>query len=109
MCKEALQIAEKRRQVKSKGERQTYTQLNTEFQRIARRDNKAFLSEQRIDRGKQQNRKTRDFFKNTSNIKETFHIRMCTIEDRNSKDLTKAEESKKKWQEYTEELYKNMS
>ena len=109
LCKEALQIAEERRQVKSKGERQTYTQLNTEFQRIARRDKKAFLSEQRIDRGKQQNRKTRDFFKNTSNIKETFHIRMCTIEDRNSKDLTKAEESKKKWQEYTEELYKNMS
>ena len=107
MSKEALQTAEKRREAKGKGERERYTQLNAEFQRIARRDKKAFL----IDQSKEieeNNRmgKTRELFKKIRDTNGTFHEKMGTIKDRNSKDLTEAEEIKKRWQEYTEELYK---
>ena len=106
LSEEALQIAAKRREAKSKGEKERYTHLNAEFQRIARRD-KAFLS----DQGKEieeNNRmgKTRDLFKRIRDTKGTFHAKMGTIKDRNGMDLTEAEDIKKRWQEYTEELYK---
>ena len=96
----------KRREVKGKGERKRYTQLNAEFQRTARRDKKAFLSEQckKIEENNRM-RKTRGLFKKTEGIKRTFHARMDMIKDRNDKDLTETEESKKRCQEYTEELY----
>jgi len=102
----ALQIAEKRREAKGKEEKERYTHLNAEFQRIARRDKKAFLNDQRKEI-EENNRmgKTRDLFKKTGDIKGTFHAEMGTIKDRNSKDLTEAEDIKKRWQEYTE-LYK---
>ena len=93
--------------MKGKGERERYTHLNAEFQRIARRDKKAFFSdhckeiEENIRMGK-----TRDLFKKSRNPKETFHAKMGTIKDRNSMDLREAEDIKKRWQEYTEELYK---
>ena len=101
---EALQIAE-RKEVKGKGEKERYTHLNTEFQRTARRDKKAFLSSQ-CKETDENNRmgKTRDLFKKTRNTKETFHAKMGTIKDRNGMDLTEAEDIKKRWQEYTEEL-----
>ena len=104
---EALQIAEKRREAKGKGERERYTQLNTEFQRIARRDKKAFLSEQ-CKEIEENNRmgKIRDIFKKVRDTKGTFHAKMGTIKDRNGMDLAEAEDIKKRWQEYTEELYK---
>ena len=107
LSEEALQIAVKRREVKGKGEKERYTHLNAEFQRIARRDKKAFL----IDQCKQieeNNRmgKTRDVFKKMRDIKGTFHAKMGSIKDRNGMDLTEAEDIKKRWQEYTEELYK---
>ena len=107
MSEEALQIAEKRREVKGKGEKERYTQLNAEFQRIARRDKEAFLNEQckEIEENNRM-RKTRDLFKKTGDTKGTFHSRMGTMKDRNGKDLTEAEDIKKRWQEYTEELYK---
>ena len=110
LSEEALQIAEKRREVKGKGERERITQLNEEFQRTARRDKKAFLSEQ-CKEIEENNRmgKTRDRFKKIRDTKGTFHAKMGTIKDRNSKDLTEAEEIKKRWQEYTEELYKKRS
>ena len=97
----------KRREVKSKGEKERYTHLNAEFQRIARRDKKAFLS----DPGKEteeDNRmeKTRDLFKKNRDTKGTFHAKVGSIKDRNGMDLTEAEDIKKRWQEYTEELYK---
>ena len=97
----------KRREVKSKGEKERYTHLNAEFQRIARRDKKAFLSDQ-CKEIEENNRmgKTRDFFKKIRNIKGIFHVKMSTIMDRNGMDLTDAEDIKKRWQEYTEELYK---
>ena len=101
---EALQPAEERREAKGKGERERYTQLNTELQGIAMRD-KAFLNEQSKKRGKQQNGKDERSFKKTGDIEGTFHARMGMIKERNSKDLTEAEEIKK-WQEHTEELYK---
>ena len=106
MSEEALQIAVKRREAKSKGEKERYKHLNAEFQRIARRDKKAFLSEQ-CKEIEENNRmgKTRDHFKNIGDTKGTFHAKMGTIKDRNGKDLTEAEDIKK-WQEYTEELYK---
>ena len=109
LSEEALQIAEKRREVKGKGERERYTQLNAEFQRIARGDKKAFLSEQckKIE-GNNRMGKTRDLFKKTGEIKGTFHTRIGMINDRNSKDLTEAEEINKRWQEYKEELYQKM-
>ena len=101
---EALQIAVKRREAKSKGEKETYTQLNAEFQRIARRDKKAFCS----DQCKENNRmgKIRDLLKKIRDTKGTFHAKMGSIKDRNGRDLTEAEDTKKRWQEYTEELYK---
>jgi len=96
-----------RRETKSKGEKERYKHLNAEFQRIARRDEKAFFS----DQGKEieeNNRmgKTRDLFKKIRDTKGTFHAKMGTIKDRNGMDLTEAEDNKKRWQEYTEELYK---
>ena len=105
LSEEALQIAKKRGEMKGKGQRKRYTQLNAEFQRIARRDKKAFLSDQ-CKEIEEDNRlgKTRDLFKKVGNIKEIFHARMDTIKDRNGMDLTEAEEIKR-WQEYTE-LYK---
>ena len=106
LSEKALPIVEETREANSKGERERYTQLNAEFQRIARRDKKAYLNEQ-CKEIEENNRvgKTRDLFKKMRDIKETFHARMGTIKDRNSKDLTEAEDIKR-WQEYTEELYK---
>ena len=97
----------KRREAKSKGEKERYTHLNAEFQRIARRDKKAFLSE-KCKEIEVNNRmgKTRDLFKKIRDSKGTFHAKMVTIKDRNGMDLTEAEDIKKRWQEYTEELYK---
>ena len=104
---EALQIAVKRRAVKSKGEKERYKQLNAEFQRIARRDKKAFFSDQckEIEVNNRME-KTRDLFKKIRDTKGTFHAKMDLIKDRNSMDLTEAEDIKKRWQEHTEELYK---
>ena len=98
---ETLQIAEERREVKSKGERKRYIYLNAEFQRIAWRYRKAFLHEQwkHIEENNRMG-KTRDLFKKIGDIKGTFHARMGTIKDKNGKDLTEAEEIKKRWQEY---------
>ena len=108
MSEEALQIAEKRREVKGKGKRGKHTQLNAEFQRITRRDKKAFLHQQckEIDENNRMG-KTRDLVKKTGDIKGAFQARMDTIKDRNGKDLTEAEDIKKQWQEYTEELHNN--
>ena len=101
-----LKIAVKRRKVKSKGENERYKHVNAEFQRIARRD-KAFFSNQ-CKEIEENNRmgKTRDLFKKIRDSKGTFHAKMGSIKDRNSMDLTDAEDIKKRWQEYTEELYK---
>ena len=100
----------KRREVKSKGERERYKHLNAEFQRIARRDKKAFLSDQckEIEENNIMG-KTRDLFKKIRDTKKTFHAKMCTIKDRNSMDLTEAEDIRKRWQEYTEEIHKKRS
>ena len=107
MSEEASQIAEKRREVKGKGEKGRYTHLNAEFQRIARRDKKAFFSDQCKDiEGKNRMEKTRDLFKKIRDAKGTFHTKMGTIKDRNSVDVTEAEDIKKRWKEYTEELNK---
>ena len=104
---EALGIAVKRREVKSKGEKEKYTHLNAEFQRIARRDKKAFLSDQ-CKEIEENNRmgKTKDSFMKIRDTKGTFHAKMGSIKDRNGMDLTEAEDIKKRWQQYTEELYK---
>ena len=104
---ETLQIAIKRREVKGKGKEESYTHLNAEFQRIARRDKKDFLSNQ-CKEIEENNRmgKTRDLFKKIRDTKGTFHAKMGTIKDRNCMDLTEAEDIKKRWQAYTEELYK---
>ena len=103
---EALQIAVKRREVKSKGEKERSKHLNAEFQRIARRDKKAFLGDQCKEIEKNNRRaKTRDLFKKIRDTKGTFHARVGLIKDRNGIDLTEAEDIKR-WQEYTEELYK---
>ena len=97
----------KRKEVKRKGEKERYKHLNAEFQRIARRDKKAFLSDQCKEiEGKNRMGKTRDLFKKIRDTKGTFHAKMSSINDRNGKDLTEAEDIKKRWQEYTEELYK---
>ena len=107
MSEEALQIAEERREAKGKGERERYTQLNAEFQRIARRDKNTLLNEH--CREIQENSsmgKTRHRFRKTRDSKGTFHERMGMIKDRNSKDITEAQEIKKRWQDYTEELCK---
>ena len=107
LSEEALQRAVKRREVKSKGEKERYTHLNTEFQRIARRDKIAFLSDQ-CKEIEENNRmgKTRDLFKKISDTKGIFHAKMGSIRDRNGMDLTEAEDMKNRWQEYLEELYK---
>ena len=107
LSEEVLQTAEKRREVKGKGEKESYTHLNAEFQRIAREDRKAFLSEQCKQTG-ENNRmgKTRDLFKKIRDTKGTFHAKMGTIKDRNGMELTEVEDIKKRWQEYTEELSK---
>ena len=104
---EALQIAVKRREAKSKGEKERYKHLNAEFQRIARRDKKAFFSEQ-CKEIEENNRmgKTRDLLKKIKDTKGTFHAKMGTIKNRNGMDLTDAEDIKKKWQEYIEEQQK---
>ena len=103
---EALQIAVKRREAKSKGDKERYKHLNAEFRRIARRDKKAFLSDpcKEIEENNRMG-KTRDLFKKIRDTKETFHAKMSLIKDRNSRDLTEAKDIKKRWQEYTE-LYK---
>ena len=108
LSEEALQIAVKRRKAKSKGEKERYKHLNAEFQRTARRDKKAFLSDQ-CKEIEENNRKgkTRGLFKKIRDTKGTFHAKMSTVKDRNGTDLTEADDIKKRWQEYTEELYKN--
>ena len=110
LSEEGLQIAVKRREVKGKGEKEKYTHLNVEFQRIARRDKKAFLSDQ-CKEIEENNRmgKTRDLFKKIRDTKGTFHAKMGTIKDRNGMDLTEAEDIKKRWQEYTEDYTKRSS
>ena len=107
LSEEALQIAEKRREVRGKGDKEQYTHLNSEFQRITRRDKKAFLSEQ-CKETEENNRmgKTRGLFKRIRNTKGTFHTNMGTIKDRNDMDITETEDIKKRCQEYTEEIYK---
>ena len=104
---EALQIAVKRREAKTKGEKERCKYLNAEFQRLARRDKKAFLSNQ-CKEIEENNRmgKTRNLFKKIRDTRGTFHAKMGTIKDRNGMDLTEAEDIRTKWQEYTEELYK---
>ena len=108
LSEEALQIAVKRREVKSKGEKERYKHLNAEFPRIARRDKKAFFIDQckEIEENKRMG-KTRDLFEKIRDTKRTFHAKMGSIKDRNEKDLTETEEIKKKWQEFTE-LYKKV-
>ena len=107
---EALQIAVKRIEAKSKGEKERYKHPNEEFQRTGRRDKKAFFSNQ-CKEIEENNRmgKTRDLFKKTRDTIGTFHAKMGLIKDRNGMDLTEAENIKKRWQEYTEELYKKGS
>ena len=106
MSEEVLQIAEKRREAEGKGEKERYTHLNAEFQRIARRGEKPFLSDQskKIEENNRMG-KTRDIFKNIRDTKGTFQAKMGTIKDRNGMGLTEAEDIKR-WQDYTEELYK---
>ena len=110
IASETFQIAVKRREVKSKGEEERYKHLNAELQRIARRDKKAFFSNQ-CKEIEENNRmgKTRDLFKKIRDTKGTFHSKMGSIKDRNGLDLTEAEDIKKRWQEYTEELQKRSS
>ena len=102
---EALQVAEKRREVKGKREKERYTHLNAEFQTIARRDKKTFLSDQ-CKEIEENNRmgKSRDVFKKIRDTNRTFHAKMGTIKDRKGMELTEAEDIRKRWQEYTEEL-----
>ena len=109
LSEEALQIAVKRRQVKSKGEKERYFHLNVEVQRIVNREKKAFLSNQCRER-EENNRigKTRDLFKKIRDTKGTFHATMGSIKDRSCMDQTEAEDIKKRWQECTEELYKKI-
>ena len=104
---DTLQIAVKRREAKSKGEKERYKHLNTEFQRKARRDKNAFFSDQ-CKELEENNRmgKTRDLFKKIRDTKGTFHAKMGSMKDRNARDLTETEDIKKSWQEYIEELYK---
>ena len=110
LSEEALQITEKRREMTGKEERERHTQLRTEFQRVARRDKKAFLGDKCKEMEENNTMgKTRDLFKKIRETKGTFHAKMGTIKDRNGKDLTEAEDTKKRWQEYMEELYKKRS
>ena len=107
LSEEVLQIAVKRREAKRKGEKKRYKHLNAEFQRTARRDKKAFFSDQckEIEANTRMG-KIRDLFKKIRATKGTFHAKMASIKDRNGRDLTQAEDIKKRWQKYTEELYK---
>ena len=107
MSEESSQLADKRREAKGKEEKERYTHLNAEFQRIPRRDKKAFLSDQ-CKEIEENNRmgKTRNLFEKIRDTKGTFHAKMGTIKDKNCMNLTEAEDIKKRWQEYTEELYK---
>ena len=109
MSEETLQIAEKRREAKGRGDKERYINLNADFQRIAKRDKKAFLSDQfkEIEENNSVG-KTRDLFKKIRDTKGTFHAKMGTIKDRNGMDLTKAGDIKKRWREYTEEIYKKI-
>ena len=109
LSEETLQIAEKRREAKAKDKKERYSHLNAEFQRIARRDKKAFVSEQ-CKEIEENNRmgKTRDLFKKIRDAKGTFQAKMGSIKDRNGMDLTDAEDSKKRWQEYIEEVYRKV-
>ena len=110
MSEEALQIAEKRREAIGKRGKERYTHLNRKFRRIARRDKKAFLSDQCKEKEENSRMgKTRDLFKKIRDTKEIFHAKMGSIKDRNGMDLTEAENIKNRWQEYTEELYKKRS
>ena len=110
LSEEALQIAVKKREAKSKGEKERYKHLNAEFQRIARRDKKAFLNDQckEIEENNRK-RKTRNLFKKIRGTKGIFHVKMGSIKDRNVIDLREAEDIKKRCQEYTEELYQKKS
>ena len=107
LFEEALQVAERRRKAKGKGEKERYTHLNAEFQGTARRDKKAFPSDQckEIEENSRMG-KTRDVFKKIRDTKQIFHAKMASIKDRNCMDVTETEDIKKRWQEYTEELYK---
>ena len=107
LSEEALQIAEERREAKGNGEKERYTHLNAEFQRIARRDKKAFLSDQ-CKEIEENNRlgKTRDLFKRVRDTKGIFHAKIAAIKDRNGMHLTEAEDIKKMWQEDIDELHK---
>ena len=107
LSEEGLQTAVQRREVKSTGEKERYSHLNAVFQRIERRDKKAFLSDQ-CKEIEENNRmeKSRNLFKKITDTKGTFHAKMGSIKDRKGRDLTEAEDIKKRWQEYTEELYK---
>ena len=109
LSREALQIAVKRREAKSKGEKERYKHLNAEFQRIARRDKKVFLSDQcrEIEENKRMGN-TRDLSKKIRDSKGTFHAKMGTIKDRNCMDLTEAEDIKKRWKEYTKNCTKKI-
>ena len=109
LSEEALQIAVKRKEAKGKGEKERHSHLNAEFQRIARRDKKGFLSNQ-CKEIEENNRvgKTRDLIKKIRDTKGTFHANMGTTKDRNGMDLKEAEDTKNKWQEYKEELYKKI-
>ena len=110
MSEEALQIAEKRREAKGKGGKERYIHLNTEFQRIGRRDKKAFLSDQCKEiEGNNRMGKTRDLFKKIRDTKGTFHTKMGTVKDRNGMRLTEADDIKKRWQEYTRTIQKRSS
>ena len=109
MSEEDLQIAEKRREARDKGKKERYIHLNAEFQRIAKRDKKAFLSDQCKEiEGNNRMGKTRDLFKKIRDTKGTFPAKMGSIKDRKVMDLTEAEDIKKRWQEHTEELYKKI-
>ena len=108
LSEEALHIALKRRDLKGKGEKERYTHLNAEFQRITRRDKKAFLSNQCKQINESSMGKTRDLFKEIRDTKGTFHAKMGKINDRNGMDLNEASDIKKRCQEYAEELYKQL-
>ena len=106
LSEEALQITVKRREAKGKGEKERYIHLNAEFQRVVRRDKKAFFNDQCKEIEENNRVGTRDLFKKIRDTKGTFHAKMGSIKDRNGMDLTEAGDIKKRWQEYTEELYK---
>ena len=109
LSEEALQIAEKRREAKGKGEKERYFHLNSEFQRIARRDKKAFLSDQWKEREENSRMQKTRGLKKFADTNKTFYAKMGTIKDINVMNLTEAEDIKKRWQEYTEKLYKKSS